>query len=111
MAKIFAPPLEVGPAPEYDSTVHYKEMDKREDAWVAQIIEYCRKNGQPLCGEEICFGVCDGRARYIVLSEKPLQLIHLPLGDAYQFEYANRLTLKDIRENVERQHRIRKLFS
>jgi len=104
MAKIYSYPLEVGEPPAWDCDADYRENDKKEDAWVEKVAEFCRKNGHgTICGEEISFGVADGKARYLVLSEKPLQLIHLPLGDAYQFQYVHRITLKDVRELVARQ--------
>jgi hypothetical protein len=36
----------------------------------------------------------------MVLSMRPLELMHIPLGDAYQFRYVNRLTAKDIENNI-----------
>jgi hypothetical protein len=117
MAKIFLPPEEVGEPPQYESDMNIQELFKREDAWVEKVAVFCRKWGNPsnktssICGEEIQFGVADGKARYLVLCEKPLRLIHLPLGDAYQFPYVNRLTLKDVREKVAYVQRLKKLFS
>jgi hypothetical protein len=44
------------------------------------------------------------------MSIKPLQLIHLEYWDGYQFEYAHRLTAKDVNEKVASQKAIAKLF-
>jgi len=44
--------------------------------------------------------MADGFAFYMVLSMRPLELMHIPLGDAYQFPYANRLTAKDIESKI-----------
>ena len=45
-------------------------------------------------------GVADGRAMYLVVSEKPLVMCHIPQGDAYQAPGAHirGLTLKDVKD-------------
>jgi len=111
MAKIYSAPASVGPCPEWDSRVSYDAFEKQEQEWVKCIVEYCRKKGHPLSGERLYFPAGDGYAQYVVLSEKPLQLIHLPIGDAWSFPYAHRLTLTDVREEVGRRTRRHKLFA
>lgn len=62
-------------------------------------------------GEVIRFPVADGYAEYMVAATKPVQLIHLPLWDAWHFQYANRLTKKDIVEKIQQQNNLKKLFA
>lgn len=59
------------------------------------------------------FQVADGYACYYVKSFKPLVLQLIPAGDAYQIPAAHMrgLRLDDIREMIEREKRLRELFS
>lgn len=117
MGKIYAPPKEVGPAPrlrdfmdngKFDS----KKMDKAEEEWKDKLRTWCKthSNGEYV-GELIQEPVADGYAQYMVFRLRPLALIHLPLGDGYQFQWAHRWTASDIKEMVERERRMRELFS
>ena len=85
----------------------------REEEYVRAIQEWALKNGDgsPECGQEIRFSVGDGSARYIVLSMRPVRLIHLDVCDGYRFHYANRLTASDVREEVARRKAMDDLFS
>ena len=62
-------------------------------------------------GEIIKFPVADGYAEYMVLQMRPLGLIHLPLGDAYQFQYAHLMTAKEVNDQIEGQKRMDKFFA
>lgn len=113
MAKIFSPPSEVGEKPPFD----YRNVEAslmQEEQWVQSIKTWIKSHSpskDPIIGEEISFPVADNYARYIVYGLKPLALIHLPTGDAYQFQYANRLTVSDVREKVRSGQAMRKLFA
>lgn len=61
-------------------------------------------------GEIIRFPVADGYAEYMVACLKPVQLIHIPLWDAWEFGYAHRLTKKDIIEDIKKTKAINKIF-
>jgi hypothetical protein len=106
--KIYSAPKEVGPTPEFHPLDTY---DQRCDEFVGRVKDYAKQhcNGN-LRGEEVRFPVADGYARYIVFSIRPETLIHLSIGDAWQFPYANRLTAADIRKEVVRGQAIAKLF-
>ena len=73
--------------------------------WLAKA-GYTGKNS----GEVIQFPVADGYAQYMVISMKPLRLVHIPLGDAWDFQYAHRLTAKDVQEKIDGQKSLEKLF-
>lgn len=54
------------------------------------------------------FPVCDGKALYFVMSEKPLVLQHIPFGDAYKIPDAH---LRGLRiEDWKKQLQFRSLF-
>jgi hypothetical protein len=68
-----------------------------------------------LTGEVVRFGVADGRAQYMVAKagRKAAILIHLPLADGYQIPaaHAKGLTDKDLRDQVEGEKRLARLFA
>jgi len=99
--------------PEIDfSNYNHKKYEEATDKYIEQVKEFCRKNSKGKnVGEIIKFGVADGYARYMVHSLRPLELIHLPLDDAYQSEFAELLTIKKVNEMVEREKVLKKLFS
>ena len=109
MAKIYNG-IEGIPKPEFGCD--YTVYDKLCDHYVTALKKWAKKNGScPEAGEEISFPVADGRARYIVVSLKPVTLVHLDVDDAWHFKYANRLTAKDIREEITRSQALQKIFS
>jgi hypothetical protein len=84
-----------------------------EEAYVEAIKKWAKAHcgACKLAGEEIRFQVADGYARYIVVSTTPVVLIHVESGDAYSYQYVNRLTAGDIKEEVRRELAMNKLFS
>lgn len=56
-----------------------------------------------IVGEVLYFPHCDGSAAYMVASEKPFSLVHLPIHDAYRLPAAHErgLRLSDARSMVE----------
>lgn len=79
--------------------------------YVSDVKAWAKKHGNcPEAGKEVGFPVADGHARYVVVSLKPVKLIHLPVGDAWEFQYANRLTARDIRNEIDRRKSLNKLF-
>ena len=66
---------------------------------------------EPETGKEIQFPVADGYARYMVIGlKKGVKLMHLPLDDAWNYEYAHRLTAKDVKEKIANQEKLANLF-
>jgi hypothetical protein len=110
MAKVFRAP-EGFEAPAIDWR---GDWQKQEQEYLTRLADRCKMNGtNPLHGEVIRFQRADGYALYMVWSTKPLALIHIELGDAYSVEDAllRGLRLSDVREQVEREQRIRDLFA
>jgi hypothetical protein len=108
MAKIFSPPGEI-PVPEIRLRDNWQE---KEQEFTEKLKEWCQKRrpDQDGVGEVIQFPRADGYAVYMVAGTKPVELIHLPLGDAWEFEYAHRLTKKDIMEKIKQSRSLHKLF-
>lgn len=67
----------------------YEKEQKRESDYVCLLSAHYRKverglgNRMELVGKLICTGVADGQAQYMVIRERPFQMVHLHLGDAY----------------------------
>jgi hypothetical protein len=112
MAKIYAPPKDL-PVPEHDySNFDMKKIQNADDEWTEKLRQYCLANGRdPERGEVVSFPWADGRAMYMVFSMKPLALIHMPLGDAWQYPDADLQTAARIRENIRRSKALSALFS
>lgn len=110
MAKIFNPPSSVVmPKVDYSNMANYH---KDQDTYLEQLKEVLqkRKNGKNV-GEIINFPVADGYASYMIASMKPLELVHIPLGDAWHFDYANRLTANDVQDKLDQEKAMNRLFS
>jgi hypothetical protein len=110
MGKVLSAPAEVGDTPRLD--LASDAYLKAENEYIDKVIAWAKMNGRGDCtGEEIMFPVADGFARYIVLSIRPVQLIHLAVGDAWQFQYVERLTAKDVKSQVAHTRMRNRLFS
>jgi hypothetical protein len=111
MGKVYSPPKAVGEQPKFDIK-DYEGYCACENKYVEDIKAWAKTNGNgKYAGEVIQFPVADGYAQYVVLSLKPVALIHLPVGDAWQYQYVNRLTASDIKNEVERGRALNKLFT
>lgn len=90
----------------------YREYEKIEERYVESIIASAKAAAKcPEAGEEVHFPQGDGYARYVILNLKPVELIHLAVGDAWHFPYIERLTAEDIRKRMTNDKAIRKLFT
>jgi len=109
MAKIYSAPKEIT-IPELD----FRDMKKYKEEcekFTQDLKEFClkRKKGKNI-GEIVYFPVADGNASYMVASMKPLELIHIPLGDSYDFQFIHLLTAKEIQQNIDLNKAISKIF-
>ena len=112
MAEIYSAPTEIE-LPKFDfKNFNYEEHQKKENAYIEKLRQFCfkRKRGKNV-GEIIKFQVADGYALYMVASMRPLELIHIPLGDAYDFQYVHLMTPKEVQESIDREKAIAKLFA
>ena len=111
MAKIFSAPEEVAlPETTFQNVSEWQKLDNK---YIADLKQHLHELGynEKNTGEVIRFPAADGYAQYMVISMKPLMLIHLELGDAWCYQYANRLTAKDVQAKIDQQKAIDKLFS
>lgn len=111
MAKIFAAPSSIV-VPSWNMKKTYEENVAEENKYLDLLKDMLtkRKPTQKLVGEIIRFPVADGYAQYMIASTTPLELVHIPLGDAWDFQYAHRLTKKDVEEKVKNQKALEELF-
>ena len=111
MAKIFNAPSELAlPGFDWEDTkTYHKECDQYLEDLKQLLIKKFNRSGKNV-GEIISFPVADGEALYMVASMKPLELVHIAIGDAYHFQYANRLTAKDVQQKVDLQKALQKMF-
>jgi len=101
MGKVYNAPKEFE-LPKFDFR-NLKASREAEEAYVNSIREWAKKNSKDeLAGETIYIPHADGKAAYVVFSTKPVKLIHLPIGDAWDAPLAHRMTGKDIKEHVAR---------
>lgn len=110
MGKIYSPPASIK-VPEFN----WEDIPAYENAcnkFIDDLKEFCKsRNNAEHVGEVIQFPVADSYAQYMVASLSPVELIHLPLMDAWEFQYVERLTKKDIIEKIEQRKALDDLFS
>ena len=104
---MYAPPQELGDPPPWSSKHTVEGILEDHRAWEIKVVAWAKQHGNgPYAGEIIQFPVADGRASYIVLSLKPVQLIHLSTGDDYEYPYIERLTATDITQRIEQTRKV-----
>lgn len=121
MAEVFTTPEGFRDTPalidfRFDGSVNFEAFAKAEEEWTKELAEWCQTNTDSrsdLIGEVIRFPQGDGTANYMVFRTKPLSLLHIPLGDAWNIpDYMLRgLRVKDVRELVRRDKALGELFS
>lgn len=107
--KVYSCPAEIQ-APTFTTIGDYNAaVEKHQEALKKWLVKhgYTGKNTGRTCK----FPVADGYAVYMLAEGSKSCLIHLPYGDGYQFPYVERLTKKDILENIQREEALRKIFS
>lgn len=111
--KIYSAPKEIKEPTFNFKNFNYKEHQKKEDKYIADLKAYLAEKGYTgkNAGETISFPVADSQAVYMVISMRPLQLMHVPIGDAWSFQYIERLTAKDVQQKIDQRRNIEKLFS
>ena len=108
-AQVYLPPTEIK-VPELDFS-DIKQYAEDCDRYISELRVYVRENRTGKnAGEIIRFPVADGYAEYMVGSMKPLELIHIPLYDAYQYANADLMTAKRVQEMLDNQRAIEKIF-
>tara|TARA_B100001113_G_C20670368_1_gene431919 strand:+ start:105 stop:443 length:339 start_codon:yes stop_codon:yes gene_type:complete len=111
MATVYSA-LSTVPTPKFPQPYNHEEYQKNEEQYVIDLKKELKSMGYKgkNFGEILRFQVADGYAQYMVVSMRPLKLMHLPLCDAYSFEYAHLLTSKEVNEQIKRQKALLELF-
>ena len=108
MAKVFRAPIDP-PAFNIDT------YERDEEKYVSDLVELARANcpGNDLAGEMVYWPRGDGYAKYMVWNTKPLELVWVETGDAWQVEAAliRGTTLADVKAMVEQNRRRRAMFA
>jgi len=110
MATVYSPPEG------YDFQVSFDDdWKEKENAYIKRLRNYCKdrtNSNNDLVGELFRIPYADSHALYMVFNTKPLQLIHVPVGDAWDVpEYQTRgLRLQDIKAQVEFDKRMKKMM-
>lgn len=110
-AKIYAAPKEVKlPENSWDDVSSWEENEKK---YIADLKQHLQGLGykEKYTGEIIKFPAADGYAMYMVISMKPMSLMHLPIGDAWTSEYAELMTAKKVQEKIEAEKRFTELWN
>jgi hypothetical protein len=85
------------------------QYEKDCELFLRQLKVFARnRNKGKLVGEIIRFQVADGYAEYMVAGLRPVELIHIPLWDAYQFAQIHLMTANEIKQQIEREKAFQK---
>lgn len=110
MAKVFASPIK------YDYPDDWKNWQEHDEKYMKELKDFVltntkSKNGY--IGETIRFPIADGYAIYMVANTKPLEVIHVPTGDAWQADpiLLRGLRVSDVKERINMDKEIAKIFS
>jgi hypothetical protein len=110
MGKIYSPPKEVKvPVLDWKNIPQY---EKDCQTFKEDLKKFLKERGynEEHTGVSIYFPFADGQAEYMVMSLKPVRLIHIPIWDAWEYPYIDRLTKKDIEDKIKQQISLSKLF-
>lgn len=110
MAKVYSAPEAIKqPSLDFSNMGNYR---KESEEYIENLKKFLQKRSKGKnVGEIIKFPAADGYARYMVASMRPLELVHIPLDDAYSFQYAHRLTAKDVQEEIDREKAFEKIWT
>ncbi|TXH16603.1 MAG: hypothetical protein E6R03_05245 [Hyphomicrobiaceae bacterium] len=102
MAKIYALP-EGMKVPDPDYSKPWTEIMAAEEKFLDELREVLRKRcPDKLVGAQVHTPRGDGHAVYMVAREKPLELVHVPIGDAWRADpvWERGLRLSDVKRMV-----------
>lgn len=116
MAKVYSIPKELEselPKPNYgNEKFDWNKYIEDENAFVEKVKVWAKKNNpnDEYAGAEYRIPMGDGRALYVVYSSKPVWLLYIPIGDAWNSPWASKITKKDIKLEIERSKAMAELF-
>ena len=112
-AKIYQTPTEIK-LPVMDFANFDRDTyDKSVKEYEANLRTYLKEYGYKgkNAGEIIHFPVADSTAQYMVIQMRPLKMFHLPIADAWTYQYVHLLTAKEIQIKIDTAKEMAKLFS
>jgi hypothetical protein len=91
---------------DYEPSVKKYENELR--SWVKKNTD----SKSPLVGKIVSTPVADGCAQYMIFRTKPLELIHMDIGDAWHADrvWVRGLRLSDVKQMIEAEERLNALF-
>jgi|FLOH01.1.fsa_nt_gi hypothetical protein len=110
-AKIYSAPEEIK-QPSIDFTQSMSEWEKQDQEYLDKLKGWLKENNfkGKNAGEVIRLPWADSYAQYMVMSMHPLQLFHIPLGDAWDHPDADLLTAKRVQQKIDADKAMQKLF-
>lgn len=84
---------------------------EKHDADYIESVRKTIKSADPYAGKVLQVSHADGYAQYMVKSLKPVVLIHLPVGDAWDAPYVHRMTANDIKWEIGRRAEMTAMFA
>ena len=113
MGKVYAAPAECKvPQITFGGRFDWDTYNKACDKFTADVVAWAKAHSRdPLAGEILRFAVADGHAEYVVLSTKPVKLIHLEVGDAWHFQHIGLMTAAAIKKQVKAEKKWAKMFT
>jgi hypothetical protein len=109
MATVYSAPSSIEvPSSDFKNINGYEKACEKYKADLKAMLQ--KRNKDKNVGEIIRFPVADSYAEYMVASMKPVELVHLPLWDAWNFQYAHLMTAKEVQGQIDNQKALEKLF-
>lgn len=106
--KIYAPPSKIIEPKLLKGRELNPDYDQECEQFTQKLREFCKEtSNHKYAGEVARFLVADGYAEYMIIDGR--RVIHLPLGDSYEFPYAERLLISDFIEKVEKERKWKEL--
>ena len=111
MATIYAVPDEIKrPKFDFRDIPASKADEQRYIKEVETFVKNYHPDGGEHIGKMIDFPVADSKAVYMIASMKPLQLVHLQIGDCWQYQYDHRLKKADVELKLKQKENLDKMF-
>lgn len=109
--KVYRSPKEIE-VPEIDfANFNRKEHFEKQEAYKKELKAFCKEHGSgKYAGETFRIPMADSYAEYMVISLKPCQVFHMPIGDAWDSQDVYLYTAKHIKQLVDSEKRMAELF-
>lgn len=119
MATAYRPPEDIKFPPfdaffDEDGKFDYEKHREAENAYIETLAAEARQNGDSdLLGEVVKWQRGDGYAMYMVWNIKPLELVHIEIGDGWTVEepLMRGLRLSDVKEMIEHDRKMAEIFA